>query len=184
MNLAQGYRRRLGALFMNAGANGKEVSHSLYSVTYLHDDGSKREYRKEELSFGYRISSFQKMKGVILAAIFQLELNSNARKKQLEILDYRLKTQPLKEKSAGCIFRNPSESISAGALIDRCGLKGVAFGGAKVSEHHANFIVNTGSASAEDVIALIRKVQQQVLDQTGIYLEPEIQIFNRPSVGV
>ncbi|MES2272842.1 MAG: UDP-N-acetylmuramate dehydrogenase [Chlamydiota bacterium] len=166
-----------GAVFMNAGANGKETCDCLHSVTYLHEDGSKKEYRKEEILFSYRTSSFQTMKGAILAAVFQLNPYLNARKDQLKILDLRLKTQPYKEKSAGCVFRNPLPSFSAGALIDRCGLKGFTLGGAKVSELHANFIVNSGSACAQDVVRLIRIIQERVFAQTGIHLEPEIRIF-------
>jgi UDP-N-acetylmuramate dehydrogenase len=164
-----------GAVFMNAGANGKETCDALKSVLYF--DTARREYRREELTFGYRQSPFQKMDGVILAATFSLEPHSEARKSQLQIIDYRMKTQPLKEKSAGCVFRNPPNQ-SAGALIDRCGLKGTFCGGAKVSEIHANFIVNTGPASSQDVIQLIQLVQEKVFQQTGVHLEPEIRIFS------
>lgn len=166
-----------GAVFMNAGANGKETFDSLESVLYLHEDGSKKEYKKEELSYGYRTSSFQKMKGAILAASFVLFPDSNARPSQLKIIDYRLKTQPYKDKSAGCVFRNPSAEISAGALIDRCGLKGLSIGGAKVSEMHANFIVNANGASSSDVLSLIRIIQEKVFEKTGIHLEPEIRFI-------
>lgn len=164
-----------GAIFMNAGANGKETCDALKSV--LHFDTVRREFRREELSFGYRQSPFQMMSGVILAATFSLWPNQEARKSQLQIIDYRMKTQPLKEKSAGCVFRNPPNR-SAGALIDQCGLKGMARGGAKISERHANFIVNTGSASSQDVIELIQLVQEKVFQQTGVHLEPEIRIFH------
>lgn len=164
-----------GAVFMNAGANGKETCDALKSVLYF--DGVRREYRREELLFGYRQSPFQKMHGVILAATFSLQPNLDARKSQLQIIDYRMRTQPLKEKSAGCVFRNPPNR-PAGALIEQCGLKGTTQGGAKVSERHANFIVNTGSASSQDVIQLIQLVQEKVFQQTGVHLEPEIRIFD------
>lgn len=164
-----------GAIFMNAGANGKETSQCLQSVDYF--DGQKRQhFLREHLSFGYRTSPFQKMSGVILSATFTLAPHPEARQTQLQIIDYRMKTQPLKEKSAGCIFRNPS-GASAGSLIDRCGLKGLQIGGAKISEVHANFIVNVDQASARDVQKLIRLVQEKVLEQTGVLLEPEIRIF-------
>ncbi len=165
-----------GAVFMNAGANGKETFSCLESVLYLHENGVKQEYRKEEVSFGYRTSFFQSMKGVILSAVFILQPDPQARPSQLKIIDYRLKTQPYKEKSAGCVFRNP-EGLSAGALIDQCGLKGLTFGGAKVSEMHANFIVNAGSASSGDVLSLVRMVQEKVLEKTGVHLEPEIRFI-------
>lgn len=165
-----------GAIFMNAGANRKETFDSVLSVLYLHRDGTPKEYQKSDLEWGYRSSSFQKMEGAIISATFDLKPHEEARKNQLAIVDYRMKSQPLKDKSIGCIFRNPSPNTPAGALIDRCGLKGFAVGGAKISEIHANFIVNSHNATASDVIALIEAIQQSVYDQTGIHLEPEIRI--------
>jgi UDP-N-acetylmuramate dehydrogenase len=164
-----------GAVFMNAGANGKETCDALESVLYF--DGKRRQLLKEELMFGYRTSSFQTMSGVILGAVFALKADSEARKSQLQIIDYRMKTQPLKDKSVGCVFRNPP-GHSAGALIDRCGLKGVAVGGAQISSVHANFIVNRGEARASEVRELIRLVQERVFQQTGIHLEPEIRCID------
>ncbi|MBU6384188.1 MAG: UDP-N-acetylmuramate dehydrogenase [Verrucomicrobia bacterium] len=165
-----------GAVFMNAGANGSETCESLQSVLFFNGK-ERKQYMRSELEFGYRTSSFQKMDGVILAATFSLKELPFARQKQLEIIDYRMKTQPLKEKSAGCVFRNPP-GASAGALIDRCGLKGVRAGGAKVSEIHANFIVNAEKATSEDVKTLIQLVREKVFEQTGILLETEIRIFD------
>ena len=117
------------------------------------------------------------MQGVILAVSFALTPLEDARQRQLSIIDARMKTQPLKEKSAGCVFRNPKSEAAAGALIDRCGLKGLMVGGAKVSEIHANFIVNENQATAHDVLSLIRLIQAKVYEKTSIYLEPEIRIF-------
>lgn len=164
-----------GAVFMNAGANGRETCDSLKTVLYL--DTARRELLREDLTFGYRTSPFQTMRGAILSATFSLTPQPAARQSQLQIIDYRMRTQPLKEKSAGCVFRNPP-SHSAGALIDRCGLKGTAIGGAKISEIHANFIVNGGGATSKDVLQLIKLVQEKVLEQTGIFLEPEIRLMN------
>jgi UDP-N-acetylmuramate dehydrogenase len=167
-----------GAVFMNAGANGKEVSDSFHSALYLHESGQMETFLKEKISFSYRFSSFQKMKGAILSAEFNLMPHEGARKSQLKILDYRLKTQPYKQKSAGCVFRNPTPTLSAGALIDQCGLKGLQIGGAKVSEMHANFIVNADRATASDVRALIYRVQEAVFEKKGIHLEPEIRVID------
>ncbi len=164
-----------GAVFMNAGANGRETCDSLKSVLYF--DGTQRNFTRQELAFGYRTSPFQKMKGAILSATFSLTPLPEARKNQLQIIETRMKTQPLKDKSAGCVFRNPPGK-SAGALIDRAGLKGTTIGGAQVSELHANFIVNKGSATSQDVLKLIELVQEKVFEQTGIKLEPEIRIIN------
>lgn len=163
-----------GAIFMNAGASGSETCNVLKSVDFF--DGTRKTYLKEELDFSYRASSFQKMDGVILSATFSLVSQKEARAKQLQIVDYRMKTQPLKDKSAGCVFRNPTGS-SAGGLIDACGLKGLQLGGAKVSEIHANFIVNAKNATANDVKALIHLVQEKVFQQTGVLLETEIRIY-------
>lgn len=165
-----------GAVFMNAGANGKETRDTLASVSYLHEDGSLQTYSAQDLVFSYRKSPFQDKKGAILSATFALQPLSDARQKQLEIIERRMATQPLKDKSAGCVFRNPHTG-SAGALIDRAGLKGLRCGGAKVSDIHANFIVNEGHATAQDVLSLVHVVQEKVLEQTGIALEMEIKVI-------
>jgi len=165
-----------GAIFMNAGANGNETCQSLRSVTYLHETGEIQIYGRYELTFGYRHSPFQEMKGCILSAKFHLSQQPEARKDQLAIIDHRMKTQPLKEKSVGCVFRNPVSQIGAGALIDKCGLKGLKVGGAKISEIHANFIINEGSAKATEVLELIRIIQEKVFEQTGFHLETEVRL--------
>jgi UDP-N-acetylmuramate dehydrogenase len=166
-----------GAVYMNAGANGQEVSETLKSVSYLERNGQRREFSREELFFSYRTSPFQKMEGAILSARFTLRENKEARKAQLALIERRMQTQPLKDKSAGCVFRNPSKEVSAGALIDRCGLKGFRVGGAKVSEVHANFLINEDQATAQDVKELIAHVQEKVLKEAGMHLETEIRIL-------
>lgn len=166
-----------GAIFMNAGANGQETCNALSSATYLFETGELCEFLRSELVFHYRTSPFQTMRGCILAATFQLTPKPEARKNQLQIIDYRMKTQPYKDRSAGCVFRNPLPGISAGALIDKAGLKGLSVGGAKVSEMHANFIVNAGGATSQDVLELIAQIQFRVHEQTGYHLEPEIRVI-------
>lgn len=163
-----------GAVWMNAGANGKESCETLKSVEFLSPQGEIKEYSRSELDFRYRYSSFQKMKGVILAASFQLFPSEEARQKQLEIIHHRKKTQPLTEKSAGCIFRNPVCG-HAGALIDKSGLKGQQIGEAKVSEIHANFLINIGNATSDDVLQLIKRIQTQVKEKEGVDLESEVR---------
>ena len=168
-----------GAIFMNAGANGKETQDCLYSVSYLDEDLQIKEVKKQDLEFGYRYSIFQKNKFVILSAKFQLiKAKDSIRHKQLSILDYRLKTQPYKDKSIGCIFRNPEKQIPAGRLIEECGLKGISVGGAQVSLVHANFIINAGNATQQQVLQLIAVVQEKVFAKTQILLEPEIKVIN------
>ncbi len=163
-----------GAIYMNAGANGHDTSQFLTEVSYLNEQGELLRFKKEELFFSYRESPFQKWKGAIVEGVFQLERSSEAKKTQKELLEYRLKTQPYGEKSAGCAFRNP-EGIAAGKLIDLCGLKGCEIGGAAVSALHANFIVNRGGARAQDVLELMRVIKERVYREQNIRLEEEIR---------
>lgn len=135
-----------------------------------------REFVKEELHFGYRTSSFQSMPGAIVSATFKLSPLHSARQTQLKLLEKRKATQPLQEKSAGCIFRNPGVGLSAGALIEKSGLKGVFVGGAFVSELHANFIVNRLNATSCDVKELIAVIRKKVYEETGVHLETEIRV--------
>ena len=137
-------------------------------------NGTIHKIEKKDLAFDYRFSSFQKMQGAILSATFQLEKSVSARELQLKIIDYRTKTQPYGEKSAGCIFRNPLPE-QAGAIIDRMGLKGLSSGGAKVSERHANFIVNAGNSTSSDVLELIEMIKKEVRERSGIELESEVR---------
>lgn len=162
-----------GAVFMNAGANGRETSHTLVSVDFVSSTGELFSFSKEELSFDYRSSSFQKHKGAIVGATFSLSQGAQARQDQLNILDYRKKTQPYNAKSAGCMFRNPP-THRAGALIEQSGLKGKTWGGAQVSTVHANFIINTGTATSTDIFNLTRFIQQEVKAKTNVDLEREV----------
>lgn len=165
-----------GAIFMNAGANGSETADTLVTIDYLDENGTFTTLQKSDLHFSYRTSSFQTMKGVIVGGTFQLKPTETARKKQLEIISYRTKTQPYGEKSAGCVFRNP-ECHAAGKLIEEAGLKGVKIGGAEVSTLHANFIVNKETATTDDVLNLIDLIRKKVHEKTGIDLESEIRII-------
>lgn len=164
-----------GAVYMNAGANGSETCEHLLSVDYVTDEGRLVTFPKSDLRFGYRHSPFQEMQGAIVGATFALSPCNSARAKQLDIINYRKKTQPYGDKSAGCVFRNPPLG-HAGALIDQAGLKGTLIGGAKVSELHANFIVNTSGATCQEVLELINAVRKKVKDTAGINLESEVRI--------
>lgn len=163
-----------GAVYMNAGANGSETCETLFSVDFVNPEGELLCLPKEKLSFAYRCSSFQKEKGVIAGATFCLTPSSEARQKQLTIIDYRKKTQPYDAKSAGCVFRNP-DCGHAGALIDQSGLKGKSIGGAQVSTMHANFLINSGNATTSDILSLIEFVQKEVKEKQGIDLEHEVR---------
>ncbi len=161
-----------GAIFMNAGANGAETSTTLSEVHFVDEKGSLCKLLKEELEFGYRTSSFQKKKGAIVSAKFTLNPCELARSKQLSIIEYRTETQPYGELSIGCFFKNP-QGGSAGALIEKAGMKGFSIGGAEVSCKHANFIVNKQGALAQDVLVLAKQVQERVKETLGIELEQE-----------
>lgn len=165
-----------GAIFMNAGANGQQTQDCLKEVGYINEEGKKLILSKVALQFSYRFSSFQKWKGAIVSALFELTPSNEAKKKQEEIVSYRLKTQPYHEHSAGCVFQNPP-GLSAGRLIEEAGLKGRQIGGAVVSEKHANFLVNRKQASAEDILALIKEVKETVLNKSGILLHEEVRFI-------
>src|SRR6185503_4650081 len=118
-----------GAIFMNAGANGQECFDCLHEVRFVTEEGEERLLSKEQLLCGYRTSSFHQKKGAIVEATFMLGHSEVAKERQREIIAYRLKTQPYKDKSCGCVFQNPS-GFSAGKLIEECGLKGASVGDA------------------------------------------------------
>lgn len=161
-----------GAVFMNAGAGKSETKDVLLEVEFLHENGETEVIKIDNLNFSYRMSPFQKMKGAILSATFKLTEDSNAKAFQEKLLAYRLETQPYKDKSCGCVFRNP-EGDSAGRIIDSLGLKGLLIGGAKISETHANFFVNKDEAKASDILDLIAHVQLKA-KENNINLEPEV----------
>lgn len=172
-----------GAIYMNAGANGSEVCETLESVTFVTEQGEIQELKKTDLSFSYRSSSFHHKKGGIASAKFKLTPSSEARKKQLSIIEYRTRTQPYGDPSVGCIFRNPT-GHSAGALIEKSGLKGTKIGGAEVSPLHANFIVNRGGATSSDVESLAALIRSQVKEKTGIDLEMEVRCIPHEALDV
>lgn len=162
-----------GAIYMNAGASSSETANCLQEVTFIDQRGEVEVLSRDQIEFSYRFSSFQKRKGAIVAAKFRLIKTEDAKQKQLNLINYRIKTQPYKDLSAGCIFRNP-DKISAGALIEKCGLKGVRIGDAEVSLMHANFIINKKEATANQVYALANLIQKTVKEKEGVELKMEI----------
>ena len=167
-----------GAVYMNAGAYGGEMKDILTHVTALQADGTIREMEPSELNLGYRDSVFQHENLIVLAAEMQLKQGNReeiARGMQ-DLMERRISKQPLELPSAGSVFKRPP-GYFAGGLIEQAGLKGCRIGGAEVSEKHAGFIVNVGGATAADVVALIRRVQQEVQDRFGVHLEPEMRIL-------
>ncbi|MDR2525060.1 MAG: UDP-N-acetylmuramate dehydrogenase [Oscillospiraceae bacterium] len=165
-----------GAVYMNAGAYGGEMRDVLVSVEYIDRAGKLHALPADRMELGYRHSVFAENEGVIFALTVQLARDepSAIRAQMQGIMARRREKQPLEFPSAGSVFKRP-EGQYAGALIERCGLKGRQIGGAQVSEKHAGFIINRGGARAADVRALIAVVQATVERETGFLLVPEIK---------
>ena len=167
-----------GGVVMNAGAYGGEMAQVLVSVTALDLDGSIQTIPAESCGLGYRKSVFSDGQRLVLEARFQLSSGdpSAIRARMDELAARRKEKQPLEYPSAGSMFKRP-EGYFAAALIDQCGLKGFAVGGAQVSEKHAGFVVNRGGATCADVLELVRQVQARVQEQTGVALEMEVKVL-------
>lgn len=165
-----------GAVFMNASSHGLQTADTVSWVEYVDETGALVRALQDQAAFGYRQSMFQGNRSVVTSVCFQLKKDEGAAARQREMVEYRKKTQPYKERSAGCIFRNPP-GMSAGKLIEEVGLKGAEVGGAQVSFCHANFIVNKGGATARDVIELMHHVREVVAEKKGVWLESEICII-------
>jgi len=170
-----------GAVYMNAGAHGSDMSKIVKKAQILFEDGSIAWLSNEELEFSYRTSVLQKKRpGICIGAVLQL-LEGNRDEIVAEMQknkNYRRDTQPWNYPCAGSIFRNPLPNY-AGRLIEDAGLKGYSIGGAKISEQHANFIVNIGNAKAEDVLDLIQHVKDTIKKLHGIDMETEVEIIGR-----
>jgi UDP-N-acetylmuramate dehydrogenase len=178
IEFAEGIPGTVGAaLAINAGSYGGSIGDHVESFRLVGFDGTVREVRPRPSDFAYRGSAFVE-RGLILDAVIRLRPEGEAavRERLDAIRARRRASQPLKERSAGCIFKNPPEE-SAGRLIDRLGFKGRRRGGAVVSEVHANFIVNRGGATAADIVALTEEIKEAVLRSHGILLEEEVAIW-------
>ena len=165
-----------GAVKMNAGGSFGDIGTSIESVILMDKDGELFEKSKPELEFDYRYSNIA-AKVIVAANIRLLEAEPEPLVNTVkEIWIYKKNSQPLNTKNAGCIFKNP-RGLSAGALIDRSGLKGLQIGGAQISDKHANFIVANEGCTSADVIRLIESVQQRVNEEFDIDLELELEIW-------
>lgn len=166
-----------GAAFMNAGAYGGEMKDVIVRCRHITPDGRPGELAGEALRFGYRDSAYKHNRCVITAVEFELRQGDpvQIRARMEDLIGRRRSKQPVESPSAGSVFKRPPDHF-AGTLIEQCGLKGKCIGGAQVSEKHAGFIINTGSATCSDVQQLIRLVQKTVADQTGVQLEPEVLV--------
>lgn len=167
-----------GAVRMNAGAHGKEMKDIIQTTTYIDMNGNIHTLTNKEQQFSYRSSIFTKEKYIILEATLKLQYGEKENIKQTmeNYLYWRKENQPLEYPNAGSTFKRGENFITA-KLIDECGLKGYTIGGAQVSTKHAGFIINTGNATAKDVINLVEYVKAQVLKQTGKHIELELEII-------
>ena len=165
-----------GALMMNAGAYDGEMSHVIQKATVIDDMGSVFDLTHKELDLGYRCSIFSYKPYIVLEATMELQsgVYEEILSKMSLFTEKRTSKQPLEFPSAGSTFKRPP-GFYAGQLIQEAGLKGYKIGGAQVSEMHSGFIINCGGATAADVLALIKHVQDSVLKNSGILLEPEVK---------
>ena len=173
-----------GAIRMNAGGAFGSIGDAVHAVTCLDAHGEIRTYPASELRFDYRRTNIPDP--IVLSAIFRVTPDDpvKLRERIKEIAAYKKRTQPLAEKSAGCMFRNPDdpetgERVSAGRLIDECGLKGLRIGTAEVSPVHANFVTVDRGGRASDAILLGDEIIRRIRDDRGILLEREVVVWRR-----
>ncbi|MBS4914307.1 MAG: UDP-N-acetylmuramate dehydrogenase [Veillonella sp.] len=169
-----------GAIFMNAGAYGGEMDQITTKVRAVALDGTVHEYGLDELAFAYRHSRFHESHEIV--GEVEMTLKPGVKADILAVMDdlteRRMSKQPLEYASAGSTFKRPT-GYFAGTLIEETGLKGLACGDAEVSRKHAGFVVNKGTASASDVLSVIREVQDRVAKAHGVCLETEVRIIGR-----
>ena len=168
-----------GAVVMNAGAHGSSTNQILETVTILNIKNWKLEtLTPKDITFGYRLSSINPLEQIVLSAKFRLVSDTEAaiRSRMKSNNKARQSSQPIKDPSAGCTFKNPIEiNMPAGKLLDSIGAKNWVIGDAQVSSVHANFIINLGNAKSHDVCKLITKMQDAAFEKYNILLKPEIK---------
>jgi UDP-N-acetylmuramate dehydrogenase len=168
-----------GAVVMNAGAHGGCTADCLVEAHVLQPNGAIKVLKSEQMAFQYRSSILQKHPQPIILAVFQLQAGSSIEQVRATTqahLDHRLRTQPYDWPSCGSVFRNPLPR-TAGWLIEQSGLKGYTLGGAQVAQKHANFILNCGNATANDIFNLIFYIQEKVADHWSLLLHPEVKML-------
>lgn len=168
-----------GAVFMNAGAYGESMMDIVRSVHVVYPGGGTGILSREECGFDYRTSLFQKSPCAVCSVVLELSNGDRGelRRKAREVLEKRRASFPISVPNAGSVFRRPQDGPAPGKLLEECGLKGYASGEARFSPVHANFIENTGNASSEDILTLVRTAKERVLKLTGILLHEEIRIL-------
>lgn len=164
-----------GAVYNNAHFQDKFIGDLITQIKILDQNNQIQVFSKTDCDFAYNHSRFQKTNEIILEVTLDLASSANP-ELAANAIKIRQQTQPLNLPSSGCIFKNPTDQ-SAGKLIDQAGLKGTKIGSAQVSEKHANFIVNTNNATAQDVQQLIKLIQQKIKGKFNIVLELEIFII-------
>ncbi len=167
-----------GAVVMNAGAYNGEMKKVLTKATAVDCEGKIKDFYPEDMKMGYRDSIFQDSSYIVVSAVLQLK-KGNKEEIQAKMRDFarrRREKQPLDLPSAGSTFKRP-DGFYVGPLLEQMGLKGFKIGGAEVSKKHAGFIVNTGNATASDVLELINLIQEKAREQFGVVLQPELKII-------
>ncbi len=167
-----------GAVFMNAGAYGGEMSNVVTKVYHIDKNGDAGYFTGKELAFDYRASAYESNDYIITGAEISLEKGNKAeiKEKMTDLLGRRKDKQPLEYPSAGSTFKRPTEGF-AGAFIEQCGLKGKQIGGAMVSEKHAGFIINYDNATSDDILKLMDFVKETVEKEKGVTLTPEVRFL-------
>ncbi len=167
-----------GAIRMNAGAHSGEMKDIVVETTYMDIDGNVHTINNREHEFKYRNSIFSRNEYIILSTVLKLHRGNQKeiKSKMDEFARYRKEKQPLEYPSAGSTFKRGKDFITA-QLIDECGLKGYSVGGAQVSTKHAGFIINTGNATAEDILKLVKYIKETVFEKTGKKIELELEII-------
>jgi UDP-N-acetylmuramate dehydrogenase len=167
-----------GAITMNAGSRREWIGSVVRDVVVLRPGKGLHRYLASDVSWGYRQTSIPPREVILETTLELVPSTRQAVSAEMERrLVRRRSSQPLAQPSCGSVFRNPDDGASVGELIESCGLKGYSHGGAKVSEVHANFIVNTGGATSDDVIAVIRHVHETVREVRGYDLETEVRFL-------
>lgn len=172
-----------GAVKMNAGAHGKEIKDLVKAVKCLDYEGKEKIFSKEELQFDYRTSIFKKQKYIITQVVLELKKGKKEeiKAKMEEYATYRKEKQPIEFPSAGSTFKRGNGFITA-KLIEEAGLKGCRIGDAEVSTKHSGFIINRGTATAQDVLELIKKVQDTIYEKFQKQIELEIEIIGEKEI--
>lgn len=168
-----------GGVYMNAGAYDGEISDVIESASAVDFNGKSLSFTAQQMELGYRKSIFHEIDCVITKAVFKLKKGDKQaiKEKMDDLIQRRKSKQPLEYPSAGSTFKRPMGNF-AGKLIDECGLRGYTVGGAEVSQKHCGFVINKNNASFNDIITLIKNVQNIVYEKTGYCLECEVKIID------